>query len=251
MNEIINKYVEKRIKVIDEDLNKRTKSELVNRIFLVIYVGAALFVALKLNALTVGIGYLMLTTNFTINSIRLGKRYSDIKKRYEKEKEHLVELEGKDKVLSKEEYTTKVIKKHKNDAIVEKDETKMNIISSISGMLNALAFFGVVVANIDFRNIWLPITALSLFSISTIAEMKHSKKLETGKSEDYNLNHDLNIDQIINEYKKEKVKTLEEVKTEKDTNVSSKNIEKVEAIVEALANQENIEEDKPKQIIKK
>ena len=248
MNNVLNEYIESLKAIIDVRIKTEVKEETKNKKFVAF---AIIILALIMNNFNTGVGYLTYAVGIIMRGIKEYKKHIDNEKSYEEEKKYLSKLKSKENKLSEEEKEEKTNKKDKLQSLVKYKEANLKYIGYGNDLLFDLVIFGSLATMGNIKYLWLPIAGLSVYAITSIVESKYNKKLGKDRSKMNNLNHDICIDRMISDYSKEKVKVLEKKEEKEVTNAITKNVEKAEEIVEALANQKDIEEDKPKQIIKK
>lgn len=249
MNENINAYVEKRISEINKILSDKSHEEIIKRIMTAIVIAAFVIVGLQMDRFATGIGYIVYIASAIVNGIRSTVEYNEIKKNYGKEKKHLLELKDNEEQLDKKAVHSKLTKLDVKESLTRFGEMKLGSIKNLTSILRAVTFFGSIATVVNPQLIWLGVTSLGLFTISSAVEMQYSAKIENAKREKSNLEHDIHIDKMLKEDNKGTPAVITELKAKEDTIVSDKDLEKVEKMVEDLANQK--EEEKPKEYIKK
>lgn len=249
MNENINAYVEKRISEINKILSNKSHEEIIKRIMTAIVIAAFVIVGLQMDRFATGIGYIVYIASAIVNGIRSTIEYNEAKKNYDKEKKHLLELKNNEKELSKKEVYEKSAKLDVKESLTRGGNHKLDSIKSMTGILRAATFFGSIATVVNPQLIWLGLTNLGLFTISSAIEIHHDAKLAKAKREKSNLEYDIYIDKMLKEDMKGTTAVVTELKAKENTIVSDKDLEKVEKMVEDLANQK--EEEKPKEYIKK
>ena len=264
MNKNVDEYVQFNADGIDNLCNSKKKFEKFIKILTLASVAGLLGLATRAYFLGTGsiLGYLTYATAIIAGGAMMHKESSDIRKYYGKEKEYILGMKDREKLLEEEEYISKTNEISKREESIKEKAQKVDSLENKINMIRHAVVLTSVLSFVNPATLWIPAIGIVVYTAAGIYKIVKKADLDKEQYEINSLMREIKIDEILQndkaeaemleaEKKQAELKSIVVVKKEaKVTPLTDREI-MAEKIVAHIIKTSNQQEEKPKIHIKR